>query len=93
MKNRPPLCKKIFWTIFALLWPPAIVFGQPQRDTSQQSPAQTKSPEQAQPEQKKPESAEEVVKKSEKEKGQTEKGVYRRRFVRNARQWRVRCGR
>jgi len=73
MKTRPPLCKRIFWAIFALLWPTAIAFGQPQRDTSQQSPAQTKSPEQAQPEQKKTESAEEVVKKSEKEKAKPKK--------------------
>jgi len=76
MKTRPPLCKRIFWAIFALLWPTAIAFGQPQRDTSQssqQSPTQTRSPEQAQPEQKKPESAEEVVKKSEKEKAKPKK--------------------
>jgi hypothetical protein len=75
MKSRDHLCKKIPWAFFAVLWPAAIAFGQPQSDSppSSQPSQQSSSQTQAQPEQKKAEPAADEAKKSEKEKTKPKK--------------------
>src|SRR5260370_41644345 len=74
MKNGHCLLKNILWIFPALLWSPAIGFGQAQSDappasqSSKQSPSQTQS----QPPQKE-ESAADAAKKAEKEKAKPKK--------------------
>src|SRR5258706_7045196 len=74
MKNGDRLLKNILWIFPALLWSPAIAFGQAQSDSppasqpSQQSSSQTQS----QPPQKE-ESAAEAAKKAEKDKAKPKK--------------------
>lgn len=73
MKNGHFLFKKILWIFPALMWPPAIAFGQSQSDAppSAQSSRQS-SPAQSQPPQKE-ESAGDAAKKAEKGKGKPKK--------------------
>jgi hypothetical protein len=75
MKNCDHLCKKIPWAFFAVMWPAAIAFGQPQSDSppSSQPSQQSSSQTQAQPEQKKAEPVADAAKKSEKEKAKPKK--------------------
>ena len=72
MKNGDRLCRKIFWTFLAVLWPAAVAFGHSQQDSSQSS-QQSSSQTQAQPEQKKAEPVADAAKKPEKEKAKAKK--------------------
>ena len=74
MKNGDGLLKNILWIFPALLWSPAIAFGQAQSDAPPASPSsqQSSSQTQSQPPQKE-ESAVDAAKKTEKEKAKPKK--------------------
>ena len=74
MKNGHCLLKNILWIFPALLWSPAIAFGQAQSDAPPASPSsqQSSSQTQSQPPQKE-ESAVDAAKKTEKEKAKPKK--------------------